>query len=84
MPNSLISALICWRTYEIQRLCQDTERNKHGDQHGLYKAARAYYPLVMGGAGPRLSVDGQELRIYKADAMAFKALREATKKRRAQ
>lgn len=57
------------------------ETNTVINTDSLYKAARAYYPLVMGGAGPRLSVDGQELRIYKADAMAFKALRGGNKKK---
>jgi hypothetical protein len=47
----------------------------------LYKAARAYYPIVMSCGGPRLSVDGRELRIHEADAMAVDALRKGDKKK---
>jgi hypothetical protein len=43
----------------------------------LKKAAKAYYGLIVSCACPRLSIDGRELRIYEADKMVYRSVRNA-------
>lgn len=43
----------------------------------LKKAAKAYYGLIVSCACPRLSIDGRELRIYEADKIVYRSVRNA-------
>lgn len=46
----------------------------------LYKASKAYYGIVVSSSGPRISIDGNEMRILEADEYTMKVLRGKTKR----
>lgn len=50
------------------------------DTDDLTKASKAYYGIVVSGGGPRISIDGKEMRILAADEFALKVLRGKTKR----